>query len=93
MSRIDARMSTQKIEVYTTTWCGDCRRAKRVLDQSGVEYDWVDIEAVPDAEEAMMRLNGGLHSVPTIRFPDGSIMIEPSNWALHQKLQALGFAA
>ncbi len=72
-------MSTDTITVYSTTWCGDCRRAKRVLDQQGVAYTWVDIELVAGALERMMELNGGRQSVPTILFPDGTVVVEPSN--------------
>jgi mycoredoxin len=31
-------------------------------------------------------VNGGYKSVPTIVFPDGSVLVEPSNAALEKKL-------
>lgn len=68
----------QKITMYATTWCGDCRMAKRWFDQHGVAYDYINIEQNPEAAEYVMKVNGGMRTVPTIIFPDGSILVEPS---------------
>jgi mycoredoxin len=80
-------MKDETIVVYGTSWCGDCRRSKRVLDGRGVPYRWIDIEAEPGAEERMLELSGGLRRVPTILFPDGSVLVEPSNGELTAKLE------
>jgi mycoredoxin len=74
--------------MYSTPWCGDCRRAKRVFEQHGVAYTEIDIERDPTAAERVARINGGMRSVPTILFPDGSILVEPSNTQLLAKLAA-----
>ena len=79
----------EKIIVYSTDWCGDCRRAKRFLDGHQIAYENVNIEQVPEAMETVKRLNHGNRSVPTIVFPDGSILVEPSNVQLAQKLGLL----
>ncbi len=79
-------MANNSITVYGTAWCGDCRRAKRVLDGKGVSYTWIDIDAVPEAAAEVMRINGGMRSVPTILFPDGSILVEPSDSQLKAKI-------
>ena len=68
----------QKITMYATTWCGDCLMAKRWFDQHGVAYDYINIEQNPEAAEYVMKVNGGMRTVPTIIFPDGSILVEPS---------------
>ena len=82
-------MSDDKaIIMYGTTWCGDCHRSKRVFDERGVAYRWVNIETEPEAAARMMELNGGRQSVPTILFPDGSVLVEPSNRELAQHLDA-----
>lgn len=78
--------SKAQIIVYGTTWCPDCVRSKKYLDQQGVAYQWVDIERDAAARERVMRLNGGMRSVPTIIFPDGSILVEPTNVQLAAKL-------
>jgi mycoredoxin len=75
------------IVMYTTTWCGDCRRAKRVFAALGVPYMEINIEESSQAAETVRRLNGGTHSVPTILFPDGARLTEPSNQALETQLQ------
>jgi mycoredoxin len=81
-------MESQKIVVYGTTWCPDCRRAQRVLDQAGQAYTYINIEADAQAAEYVMQVNRGSQSVPTIVFPDGSILVEPSNAQLQAKLSS-----
>lgn len=74
------------IKVYGTSTCGDCRRAKRLLEEHGVAYDWVDVAADPESLADMKRLQGGGEMVPTIVFPDGSVLVEPTNPELAAKL-------
>jgi mycoredoxin len=83
-------MSQQIITVYGTPWCGDCKRALRVLDQHKASYDYIDIEIDDRARRYVEQVNRGYQSVPTIVFPDGSVLVEPSSSALAQKLTALG---
>lgn len=80
--------SDQPIVMYTTTWCGDCRRAKRVFAAMSVPYTEIDIEANATAASLVVRLNAGARSVPTILFPDGTKLVEPSNATLEAKLAA-----
>lgn len=75
--------------MYTTTWCSDCRRAKKVFAARGVPYTEINIEEEPEAAEQVKRLNNGMQSVPTIVFADGSILVEPSNPVLEAKLASL----
>jgi mycoredoxin len=79
-------MSNQTITIYGTPWCGDCRRALRVLDQHKANYHYVDIEHDDAARYHVERINRGNRSVPTILFPDGSILVEPSSATLAEKL-------
>lgn len=81
-----------KITVYSVTWCPDCRRAKKFLDERHIPYENIDIEQNPDAVTIVERLNHGMKSVPTIVFPDGSILVEPSNAQMAEKL-ALPFGS
>jgi glutaredoxin-like protein len=74
------------ILVYGTTWCSDCRRAKQFLGEHRVPYAWIDIEQDEAAMREVERLNAGKRSVPTILFPDGSTLVEPSNDQLAEKL-------
>lgn len=51
--------------MYITPWCGDCRRAKQFLRERGVTFREVNIDEAPEAEELVMRVNGGHRKVPT----------------------------
>jgi mycoredoxin len=64
--------------VYTTTWCGYCYRLKRELDRAGIGVTEVDIERNPAAAAVVERLNDGDQTVPTVVFPDGSALTNPS---------------
>jgi mycoredoxin len=55
-----------KITVYSTSWCGDCRRAKQFMRERGVVFEEVNIDEAPDAEDLVLRVNNGLRKVPTI---------------------------
>jgi mycoredoxin len=82
-------MAMQPITVYGTTWCGDCKRAIRVLNQHQWPYQYIDIEQDDTARQYVEEVNQGNRSVPTIIFPDGSVMVEPSSATLAEKLAAL----
>lgn len=79
---------SNSITMYTTPWCGYCRRLKGQLDRAGVSYTEVDIEQQPDAADLVARLNGGNQTVPTVVFPDGSALTNPSLAQVQQKLAA-----
>ncbi|MHB1490300.1 MAG: mycoredoxin [Cellulomonas sp.] len=69
---------TGTITMYTTGWCGYCRRLKSQLDSAGIGYVEINIEEVPGAAEFVEQVNGGNQTVPTILFPDGSSATNPS---------------
>lgn len=75
------------LRVIGASWCPDCKRAKTFLGQHRIAYDWVDMEDNPEAIAEVERLNDGKRSIPTIIFPDGSILVEPSNDELADKLE------
>jgi glutaredoxin len=52
--------------MYTTRWCADCWRAKQFLKERGIEYEEVDVDEDPDAEELILRVNEGRRKIPTI---------------------------
>lgn len=78
----------KNIVMYTTSWCPDCWRAKQVMTAMKVPYEEINITQDDEAVELVMALNNGHRSVPTIVFPDGSVLTEPTTSALAQKLQA-----
>jgi mycoredoxin len=71
-------LSENGVLLYGTAWCGDCRRVKRALEERGADYQWIDLEKTKGARAEMLRLNGGARKFPTILFPDGSVMTDPS---------------
>ena len=77
---------SQEIIVYGTNWCGDSRRARRFLDEHHIAYRWIDIDTDAAARKFVEETNHGFRSVPTIVFPDGCILVEPSNAELARKL-------
>jgi len=78
-----------QIVIYATQWCPDCLRVRRLLDEMKVEYKLIDINQDERGKEYVMRVNHGNKSVPTILFPDGSLLVEPSNSILSQKINRL----
>lgn len=75
-----------KIKVYGTTWCYDCRRARMILENNNILFDFIDIDKDVEGRAYVESVNRGYRSVPTILFPDGSILVEPSNNELNKKL-------
>ena len=79
----------EQIKVYGTKWCPDCFRAKQVLERHKIPFDWINIEDDEQAMEYVQQVNGGYRSVPTIVFPDGSVLVEPKNAELEKKLAGI----
>ena len=82
----------QPLTMYTTTWCGYCRRLKSQLAREGIEIIEVDIEREPDAAEYVMSVNGDFQTVPTVLFPDGSTLTNPSARAVRQRMEDLALS-
>lgn len=79
-------MDEPQIVMYGTKWCPDCHRAKNVFAQRGIPYTWIDIEEDKEAVTIVLEINKGHRIVPTIVFPDRTVLIEPSNQVLEAKL-------
>jgi len=74
-----------QIVMYSVEWCPDCRRAKFFFKRKNIDILEVDVNADKKAETFVKELNNGNRSVPTIIFPDGSMMVEPSTEELEEK--------
>ena len=79
-------METTALLVIGASWCPDCRRAKTFLGDHHIAYEWVDLDEHPEHRARVEELNGGARVIPTIIFPDGSHLAEPSNDQLADKL-------
>lgn len=66
------------LTMYSTPWCGYCKRLKGQMTRAGIEFAEVDIEADPAAADYVMRVNGGNQTVPTLVFPDGHAATNPT---------------
>ena len=76
------------IQMYTTPWCGYCVRLKAQLQRAGIAFEEIDIEAEPAAADFVMSVNGGNQTVPTVVFPDGSAVTNPSIAEVRNRLAA-----
>jgi glutaredoxin len=59
-----------ELTVYSSAWCPDCRRAKRVLEEAATAFEEVDIDRDAQAEALVLERSGGRRVVPTLRFDD-----------------------
>lgn len=80
-------MTNALITMYSTQWCGYCRRLKSQLDREGIEFAEVDIEQHPEAALIVERVNGGNQTVPTVVFADGSALTNPPVAAIIEHLK------
>ena len=78
-----------RLTMFGAEWCRDCRRSKKLLDGLGVDYDYVDLESVPDGADRALAISGRTQ-IPVIVFADSSHLVEPSDADVRSKLTALG---
>ena len=81
--------ATPDVTMYTTMWCGYCKRLKRMMQDDGINFAEVDIETTPGTAEIVERVNNGNQTVPTLVFTDGSAMTNPSLAKVKEKLASL----
>jgi mycoredoxin len=74
------------IIMYSTPWCGYCQRLKAQLEREGIEFTVVNIGQDEAAAEFVMSVNGGNQTVPTVRFPDGTTLTNPTIGAIKARL-------
>ena len=79
--------NTSQIVMYTTQYCSDCHRAKAFFEANKVDYIQVSLEGNQEATDFVIKVNNGMRSVPTIVFPDGSVLVEPSWEELKEKIK------
>jgi thioredoxin reductase (NADPH) len=82
----DINPTSNPIRLYGAQWCPDCRRAKQFFGEQRIQYQYIDIEKDPTAMLLVEQINHGKRIIPTIVFPDDSILVEPSNAQLAEKL-------
>ena len=76
------------LTLYSTPWCGYCHRLKSQLAREGLEFREVDIEQDAAAADYVMSVNGGNQTVPTVQFPDGTALTNPTIAQVKKQLEA-----
>lgn len=67
---------TGSLKIYTTSWCPDCKVAKRFLNEHNVQYEEIDIDENSEAEAFVIKASGGRRVIPTID-TDGEYLFNP----------------
>lgn len=80
-------MKSKNIIMYGTLWCPDCHLAQSVLNEMQVSYEFIDIDLDDSAAQYVITVNRGYRSVPTIVFPNGNILVEPSRNELEKAVR------
>lgn len=80
--------STDPIRMFGADWCRDCRRTKAQLDELGIDYEYVDLEADPAAADVAKEISGRTQ-IPVVVYPDASHHVEPTNDDVEKKLREL----
>jgi len=71
-------VTAAKPTMYTTSWCGYCIRLKRQMKRERIDFDEINIEADAGAAEVVEQANGGNRTVPTMVFPGGVALTNPT---------------
>lgn len=77
------------VTVYSTTWCGYCRRLKIQMDGAGIDYREIDVDRDGEAAAFVEGVNGGNRTVPVVEYPDGSTATNPSLAQVQERLRSL----
>ncbi|MDX1616167.1 MAG: glutaredoxin domain-containing protein [Candidatus Promineifilaceae bacterium] len=78
---------TGTIKLYTSRWCAHALSVEGFLERNHITVQRIDIDRDPADRQRLIEINGGYASVPTLIFPDGSKLTEPSLSELRQKLK------
>lgn len=89
-AKVGKPFMSDQVTMYSTTWCGYCRRLKSQFEREGIDYREVNIEEDPAAAEFVTKVNGGNQTVPTVVLPDGTAMTNPPIKKILKALAASG---
>ena len=82
-------LSGQEFVMFSTDWCGYCKRLKGQLGEVGITFREINVEENPDSASFVEAVNGGNRVVPTLLFSDGTALTNPSVIAVKEKLASL----
>ena len=75
--------------MYSTPWCGYCKRLKNQLAELDINFEEINIEEFPDGAQIIEKINNGNQVVPTLVFSDGTSMTNPAARAVVEKVNLL----
>lgn len=78
------------VTVYGTDWCGDSTRARALLQQWGIEFNYYNIDLDPAMERTAWSLQPGTEKTPVVRIDETHVLIEPSDDVLLAALRETG---
>ena len=76
------------IMFYSTAWCGDCVRSKKLLAKMNISYEEIDIDFDKEAYKTVSELQNRKPKIPTIVFEDGTYLVEPTDVELLNKIKS-----
>ena len=82
-------LTGKEFVMFSTDWCGYCKRLKSQLDEHGITFREINVEQELNYANFVEKVNGGNRTVPTLVFSDGSAMTNPSAKDVVAKLAAL----
>ena len=82
-------LTGQEFVMFSTDWCGYCKRLKSQLGEVGITFREINVEQEPDSADFVEQVNGGNRVVPTLLFSDGSSLTNPSVITVKEKLASL----
>lgn len=88
---IERHLLSTPITLYGTPTCPELPPVRGLLGQAKIPYNYIDITRDPTAAARVRAINDGNESVPTLVFPDGTSLTEPSTGQIKQKLERLGY--
>ena len=77
------------VTMFTTSWCGYCKRLMRQLKQQGIEFREVNIEEIENGAQVVEAANDGNQTVPTLLYADGTTQTNPGIGEVKKKLESL----
>ena len=82
-------LSGQEFVMFSTDWCGYCKRLKNQLGEIGITFREINVEHEMEYTSFVEEVNGGNRVVPTLLFSDGVALTNPSAIAVKEKLASL----
>ena len=80
---------SKRVTMYSTSWCGYCRRLQRQLDEAGIDYEYVDLDLHPEIERRLRLTLGPRLHTPLV-YVDGDWYMAPSMRELQHALARHG---